>query len=90
MIIPFCELRIKLGIDGILGITDISLTEGLNEHGILKIECILDEDYREKAVANAEADSEVSVMDGDRTIFFGCLYSAEAYLKKGKWELNLE
>ena len=90
MRISFREFMIELDTEGILEITSYELTEGLNEHSLLKLECLLDEDCREKAVSYTSQDSVVSVWEGDSLIFFGCLYFAETRLKKGKWELSLQ
>ena len=46
MRISFREFMIELDTEGILEITSYELTEGLNEHSLLKLECLLDEDCK--------------------------------------------
>ena len=43
MRIPFCQLMIETEIQGILKIRGLSLTEALNSHAFLELECLLDE-----------------------------------------------
>ena len=89
MRIPFCELAVELDIEGILEITKLELKEALNSHSSLKVECLLDEDFREQAVARTSKASSATIWQGEETVFFGFLYSAKTARKKGKWELDL-
>ena len=90
MRIPFCELTIDLDITGIIRITAFELKEGLNTHSLLEMECQLDEDSREQAVARASRESRVRVSQGEEILFAGILHQIQAVREKGKWELSLQ
>lgn len=89
MRIPFCQLMIETEIQGILKIRGLSLTEALNSHAFLELECLLDEACYERAVSCAVKDSPVAVLCGEETLFFGRLYKARTQKERGKWELHL-
>ncbi len=89
MRIPFCQLTVETEIEGILKIRGFELRESLNSHAFLKMECLLDEDFRERAVSCTTKDSSVRVYRGEEILFFGRLYGARTERERGKWELHL-
>ena len=89
MRIPFCQLTVETEIEGILEIRGFELKEALNSHAFLRMECLLDEDFWERAVSCATKDSSVRVYRGEEILFFGRLYDARTERERGKWELHL-
>ena len=89
MRIPFCQLLIQTDIEGILRIRSLELTEALNSHAFLKMDCLLEEDARERAVAYTSMDSQVEIYREGTILFFGYLYSVKTGKEHGKWELSL-
>ena len=70
MRIPFCQLTVETEIEGILEIRGFELKEALNSHAFLRMECLLDEDFWERAVSCATKDSSVRVCRGEEILFF--------------------
>ena len=89
MRIPFCQLTVETEIEGILEIRGFELKEALNSHAFLRMECLLDEDFWERAVSCATKDSSVRVCRGEEILFFGRLYGTRTERERGKWELHL-